>query len=543
MICENYPHAEMKQFKHECQITVIRNQTKTISLMESSNEILFETSYASFIGGSENDVGQSIAIDSDGSIYVAGSTDSSDFLDLDINGLTDCFVLKYDSTETELIYATIIGGTSKDELISICVDFEGNVYGTGRTTSNDFPTVNAFNYTNSGAGDCFVFKLNPNGDDLIYSTFVGGTENDFASDIAIDSQGCAYVTGSTFCRNGRDYDFPSVNPFDDTWNGENDAFVFKLNSNGDSLEYSTIIGGAAGDWLDSIAVDSQGNAVVTGNAESENWPMVNSYDPVWSSSLPNLPDVVLFKLNYSGNGLLWSTYIGGNGSDYGRSVTLDSSDNIYLVGATSSLDFPLKNSIQSTFNGGWSDCFILKMSSDGQSIIYSSYLGGTEHDEARDIVFDDSGCAYITGYSNSLDFPITNTTNSKTKGDYDFLVIKLNAVGNSSILSTYLGGSEDDRAYSIAVDNDDAIYITGRTCSLDFPTFQASDPSYNGGEEDCILVILCPSANDNISSYLWIFPIMFLIISITASMIVAGVLIQRRKTSKLIAFILHFSFH
>lgn len=518
--------------QYEAQITVIRNSNETTHPLENTEELEFyDISYSSYVGGSGNDISQSIVIDSEGSIYIGGSTDSSDFLNLgdelnEMQGKIDCFVLKFDSSGTELVYATMIGGIYNDELTSIYVDSTGCVYGTGRTNSPDFPTVNAFNDTNSGAGDCFVFKLNPSGNELVYSTFVGGSDNEFANDITVDSEGCAYVTGSTFSRNGRDFDFPLVNPFDDTWNGENeDTFVFKLSAEGDSLVYSTIIGGFAGDWLDSIVVDSQGNAVVTGNAESEDWPMVNAFDPTWSSSLPNLPDIVLFKLNASGNGLVWSTYIGGNGSDYARAVALDTSDNVYVVGGTSSHDFPLVNPIQSSFSGGWSDIFILKMSSDGQSLLYSTYMGGNELDEARDILIDNLGYAYIAGYSNSLNFPITNATGSENKGDYDSLVVKLNPEGNSSVFSSYYGGSNDDRAYGIAIRDQSTIYITGRTSSLDFPKHNEDVSSYYGGEDDGFILMLELEIYDKTETFVFI----FVIISIIGIGLFIGVIIHSKK--------------
>ena len=528
----DYNHSENTNGNNECRITLLGYTNNIVSELDGSSEqILYESVYATFIGGSGIDESQSIALDSEGNIYIAGSTDSSDFLGLsnesyEIKGRVDCFVLKLNPSGTEMIYATVIGGIGADEASSIYVDSDGCVYVTGRTSSFDFPTKNAFNDTHSGAGDCFVLKLNPEGNELLYSTFIGGSDNEFANDIAVDSEGCAYVTGSTFSENGQDFDFPLVNPYDDTWNGENeDAFVFKLSADGNSLVYSTIIGGFAGDWLDSIAVDSAGNAIVTGNTESEDWPMINAFDPIWSSGVMNVPDIVLFKLNASGNGMLWSTYIGGNGSDYGRSIALDSSDDIYLVGATNSHDFPIVNPIQSSFNGGWSDCFILKMTSDGQSLIYSSFLGGDEYDEARDIALDVSGNVYISGYSTSTNFPVVNSIDSENNGKHDCIVFKLNPEGSSLLFSTYYGGSENERAYSMAVDNGDSIYITGKTRSSDFPTINEYQHAYNGGDNDCFILKLEANSNNEMQ----LIAMIVIISCILGITIVIGVIIKLKK--------------
>lgn len=497
-------------------IQIRLSNNEPIQLEYDNAQVTYDIVYSTFIGGSQRDIGQSIAVDNQNCIYVTGSTDSSDFLNLssdeyEIQGQDDCFLLKFDSTGTELVYAVIIGGIGRDEPSSIYVDQFGCAYVAGRTSSLDFPVVNGVNDTPRGSGDCFVFKVSSDGKELLYSSVLGGSEDDFARDIAVDSEGCVYIAGTTFCTNGGDFDFPIVNPYDDTWNGNiNDGFVLKLNAEGDALIYSTIIGGYSGEWCESIAVDSQGNAIVTGFAESADFPMVNAFDDNWSSSEPNVPDCILFKLNSSGNGLLWSTYVGGNGSDYARSVSLDTSGDIYVTGATNSHDFPTVGGYESLFQGGWSDSFVFKMTSDGKTLLYSSFFGGSDYDEGRSIALDNNDIAYITGFTTSTNFPLKNPISSQLSGAHDCFIIKIDTNRDSILLSTFYGGVDDERAYSICVDLESNIYVTGTTSSSDYISYQGIIQSYMGGESDCFILKL----GDTSTSVYSVIAIFTLIVSI-----------------------------
>jgi hypothetical protein len=382
--------------------------------------------YSTFIGGTGPDVGRSIAVDSSGFAYITGNTKSPDFPTANAYNSTygggedwwgggDCFVFKLSADGSTLLYSTFIGGSNDDWGSSIAVDSSGNAYVTGITGSLDFPTVNAYNSTHGGEWDCFVFRLSADGSILLYSTFVGGTGEDWASSIALDLSGNAFVAGYT-----ESPDFPMVNAYSSTYGGEWDCFVFKLSADGSTLLYSTFIGGREYDWVSSVAVDSSGNAYVTGGTLSPDFPTVNAYNSTHGGEW----DCFVFRLSADGSILLYSTFVGGTGQDWASSIALDLSGNAFVAGITDSSDFPTVNAYNSTYGGGGgcflcgeSDSFVFKLSADGSTLLYSTFIGGNGFDEAYSIAVDSSGNAYVTGATNSPNFPTKNAYNSTYGGD------------------------------------------------------------------------------------------------------------------------------
>lgn len=294
-----------------------------------------------------------------------------------------------------LAYSTYLGGTDREEGFAIAVDGLGCAYITGRTFSSDFPTANSFDGSWNAIADAFVTKLSSSGNSLAYSTYLGGSSVDSGGGIAVDGLGAAYVTGITASS-----DFPTANSFDSDANGGWDVFVTKLSPSGNSLEYSTYLGGTSYERGRSIAVDGSGSAYITGITTSPDFPTANSFDDSWN----------------------------GNGN-------------------------------------GWSDAFVTKFSSSGDNIIYSTFLGGSHRDEAYGIAVDGSGSAYITGKTRSTNFPTANAYDSLQNGTYDAFVTKLSSFGNSLEYSTYLGGNIDEWGQSIAVGVSGSAYVTGATVS------------------------------------------------------------------------------
>jgi hypothetical protein len=372
-----------------------------------------------------------------------------------------------------LEYSTLLGGSGVDQGESIAVDSAGNAYVTGFTDSTDFPIANAAQGANGGQHDVFITKLNAAGSALVYSTYLGGSNSEFGRGIALDAAGSAYVTGVTQSTN-----FPTVNAFQST--GSGDAFVTKLTPAGSALVYSTYLGGSRADVGNRIAVDSTGNAYVTGFTESTNFPTANALQ----SAIGPPADAFVTKFNAAGSALVYSTYLGGIGQEHGESIAVDSAGNAYVTGATFSANFPTANAIQST-PGGDSDAFVTKFNAAGSALIYSTYLGGSHIDLSESIAVDSTGNAYVTGTTHSTNFPTANAFQGATAGMGDIFVTKLNATGSALAYSTYLGGTEHDGGWGIAVDAAGNAYVTGTTISTNFPTvnsFQSTTGS--AGLED-----------------------------------------------------------
>jgi hypothetical protein len=374
-----------------------------------------------------------------------------------------------------LLYASFLGGSGQEEALGTALDSAGNVYVTGYTLSDaaSFPeTPGAFQATRSGGSDAFVAKVSPTGSTLLYATFLGGSANDVGYDIVVDGAGNASVTGSTYSS-----DFPTANPLQATLGGPlSDAFVTRLNPGGTALLYSTFLGGALDDRGFGITGDGAGNVYVTGNTSSTNFPTANALQ----AALAGAWDGFVTKINPAGSALVYSTYLGGTEGDDGNAVATDGAGNAYVVGMTDSGDFPTVNSLQAARAGNW-DGFVTKLNADGSALVYSTYLGGDAYDEAFGVAVDGSANVYLTGVTFSMNFPTANAVQSTNAGSADAFVTKLNAAGSALVYSTYLGGSGFDDGRQPAVDGAGNTYVTGSTESNNFPTANAFQPTHGGG--------------------------------------------------------------
>ncbi|HVP07023.1 MAG TPA: SBBP repeat-containing protein [Candidatus Acidoferrum sp.] len=391
-----------------------------------------------------------------------------------------------------LTYGTFLGGMATDRAFAIAVDKSGSAYVTGETKSPDFSTINPFDGTyNGGSWDIFVSKLSPDGMTLEYSTYIGGSNLDRAWGIAVDSGGLAYLTGET-----RSTNFPTHNARQSKYSGsEADAFVLELTPGGDSLRYSTYLGGTLQDAGYGIAVDSRGRAYVTGHTHSSDFPTQNALYPTFSGGDG---DAFVARLASDGSALEFSTYLGGQYDDKGLGIAVDQFDSPFVVGTTSSPHFPTRHAFDSTWNLGIgnggdndevSDAFVVKLSPDGASLVYSTFLGGTGRDEGRGIGVDPGENAYVTGVTTSNNFPTSRAIQSSLDGYSDAFVTKLGPGGNALIYSTYLGGSDSDAGNGIAVAANGTACVVGETSSKDFPLKDAFQSSL-GGEEDAFAVRL-----------------------------------------------------
>jgi hypothetical protein len=491
--------------------------------------------YSTYLGGASNDEGNGIAVDVSGNVYVIGYTQSRNFPTtrgavqttyrstfvgrsrVFVPGVGgNAFVTKLNSNGSALLYSTYLGGRSLDQGLGITLDSSGNAYVTGMTSSSNFPTTKGALQTTYGGGqsDAFVSKLNTSGS-LVYSTYLGGSDQDVPSGIAVDASGNAYVIGYTTSSN-----FPTTAGAFQTlyagaeFVGGGAAFVSKLNSRGSALVYSTFLSGSDGASGDGIALDASGNAYVTGDSYSSDFPITpgafqssqprgsTGFQP--SSGFPTAPaafqtassgghtdafvskvnayagpdhyTAFVSKVNSRGSALVYSTYLGGSSHDNPRGIAVDASGNAYITGDTDSGNFPTTAGAFQTACGDAG--FVSKVNSRGSALVYSTCFGGG----GRGIAVDPSGNAYVTGSTGSKNFPTTaGAFQTAYGGNGDAVVIELNSRGSALVYSTYLGGSGKDQGNGIALDASGNVYVTGNTASSNFPTSATIFPKTTHG--------------------------------------------------------------
>jgi len=395
-----------------------------------------------------------------------------------------------------LSYSTYLGSNISDTPYDIAVDSAGHAYITGTVEMTSFPTTGPI-IGAAGYGEVVVTKLNVAGDGVIYSTFFGGPNGgELGLGIAVDEVGSAYVTGMT----GSADDFPTLNASQPASGGLSDAFILKLNPAGSALVYSTFLGGNNSDSSQGIAVDRAGNAYVVGNTSSRNFPTLNALQPTY----PGVRAGFVVKFGAAG-GPVFSTLLGGSESDDLYDVAVDGDGNIFVTGRTTSDDFPTKNAFQGTRIGaaGRTAAFVTSFTPGG-GLAYSTYLGGSDDEEGLGIAVSAQGLAYVTGFVESSDFPTAFAFDGTLGGGCSAFVTKLNADGDDALYSTYLGGSGGDCVANtdIALNSAGHAYITGGTGSLDFPTVRPVDGSLDGFTDAFVSCLDSAGGNLLYSTYL-----------------------------------------
>jgi hypothetical protein len=419
---------------------------------------------------------------------------------------------RYDHAKTlvidpTLVYSTFFGGSTADFVATIAVDSAGEAYVGGLTASTDFPvtpgTFQPLNYaiSTNEVSTAYISKFNASGTALLYSTYLGGNaipntvheQGDYVKGIAIDASGDAFVTGYTYSS-----DFPITSGAFQTTNepagvGLDTGFVTKLNPTGTELIYSTYLGGNILDELTALTIDSAGDAYISGITFSSTYPTTTgAYQTSNNSASENGYNSVITKLNPTGSGLIYSTYLGGT-SSYGTElnnfywtnpIVVDSSGNVYVAGFTTAGDFPVTAGAYQTKNNGTFNITVSKLNPTLSKLLYSTYLGGNTTSVIEGLAVDGSGNAYVAGYTSDTDFPVTtgafqttnnadtNTVDSANANQNGFLT-KINPTGTGLLYSTYLGGTTGpwggDEIYDLALDSAGDAYVTGSAMSRRLP--------------------------------------------------------------------------
>jgi hypothetical protein len=420
-----------------------------------------------------------IAIDPNGNTYICGET-----VDPWNDSSRNAFVAKINAEGTAELYYNSFGGDQTDVALAITADASGNAYVTGYTAVGiaghpafrQFPVMNPIQQERTGAGqEVFITKFDAEGK-IVYSTTLGGSENDQGTGIAVDPSGNIHVTGETSSK-----DFPTRNAFQSSLRGDSDAFVSVLNPQGSAFVFSTYLGGGDVDRAAAIAVDSGGNSYLTGQTQSSDFPVSNAARRVFgggtcqsfTTSRP-CKDAFVVKIDAQGSALQYATYIGGSSDDQGNGIAVDVLHNAWIIGSTSSPDFPIASALQSRLVGP-SDAFITKISPDGSALSYSTFLGGSGSEQGNAIAIDVSGNVYVTGATTSAGFPQTRPLQTFA-GSSDAFVTKLPGNGSALIYSTFLSGSSSptgnaaaNAGLGIAVDAHANVYVAGVTGASDFP--------------------------------------------------------------------------
>lgn len=456
--------------------------------------------YSTFLGGNSSDYGTAIALAPNGDVIVSGQTYSSDFLGAGgtRKGTTDLFVSRLNAQGTALLYTTLIGGSDDEETYGLALDHLGNAWLTGATRSEDFP-ANALWHTYDDNGDTFVTKLDSSGA-LLRSGYLGLSVHDMGYAIAVDTQGDAYVAGEVAGTYGPE------------------SFVKKIKADMSEILYAAYFGGAdrgfnKGTSVRAIAVDPQGNAYVTGRtnailSETDD----GGFQPFCTESDGldcTFDDALVLKLNPAGNAALFFTYLGGHGNDIGTDIALDPQGNILVTGYTFAADFPTQNALQPTKRGldNFTDAFVTKLTPQGDALLYSTYLGGDAWEEGHSLAVDHEGNAYVVGMTNSPNnFPISTDAPQPTLSGicsgggsgtchcYDGFATKLTATG-ALVWSTFVGGADDDQANGIAIDGNGNAYIVGSTESNGFPTTTGVVQGSKAASDDAFVVKIGVSSN------------------------------------------------
>jgi hypothetical protein len=477
--------------------------------------------YGTYLGGSGGDQPSGIVVDSTGSVYIAGYTDSPDFslttFGTPAASSNHVFVTKLDSTGSSLVYADYLGGNSDDYGIALALDSSNNVYVTGSTTSTNFPTVNPYQSAALGPYTGFVSKISADGSALVYSSYLGGSGFDEPAGIAVDTLGEAYVAGTTTSQ-----DFPVADAYQSAAQANqggvygNYGFLTKFTADGSSLNYSTYFAGNTNvqncgsscypspySAISALALDANGNAYVAGTTNTSNFPYTSG--AYLTSNSPVADATIGFVSKFASAGTLdYSTYFyGSSGNPVGiGAIAVDGSGSAYITGTVSSdTTFPTTSTTicnPSVSGVACSYAFVSKFDSAASTLLYSTFLGLNNYASPQSIALDSSDNAYVVANTSSAAFA-TNNPIEAYANDNDIILVEIDASATTQLFATYLGGSGNDFANGIAVDANGNMYLVGSTTSSDFPVTQGSLQNVLGGGTDAFVLKIGPNSAPSVA--------------------------------------------
>jgi hypothetical protein len=452
----------------------------------------YDLQFSTYLGSTGFDLFREMVVDDHGDIYLVGETESEDFpttedaFDRSNNGGTewapwDGFIMKLSGDGLEIIYSTYLGGSGDDAIFDIVVDEEGSAYVAGQTTSDDLPTVNAYDASYNGGEDCFIAKLSPNGSKLEFLTYVGGSGDDCAFSLDIDSSGDCIVVGRTAST-----DFPVLTTNNQaschSLGDDQDGFVFMLSDDGNSLEYSMYLGGDFNDEPLGINSDTDGNVVIVGSTGASNFPLVNPLD----DTLGGIWDCFIIKLNASGH-FLFSTYYGGSGIEYASEVSVDELGQITVAGIMKGGNFPIVGVNNVVLNGTWG-VFLLIMNSIGTEATFSGVIENSGADEStttvRGLVVHSAHEIWITGGTKCSGFPVTDDAFDREFKIQEGYITWIDLTSCTLNYSSFFGGGGLEYCTGLGITSDGDIICAGNTDSSDIPTLNAIEPNKLGSGND-----------------------------------------------------------
>ncbi len=370
----------------------------------------------------------------------------------------------------DVVVCTYFGGTGQEWVSKSDFDSEGNLVLTGTTMSTDLPLLNANQTEYAGLGDAFILKMNLQ-NEIVFATYFGGQGSEESMTLTVDDDDNIVIAGGTSSN-----DLPLLNPIQDELNGATDGFIAKFSPTGNLL-FSTYIGGSEGERIERSGIDPDGNYLFTGQTESDDYPITPG---VFQETFGGSSDIFVTSLSDDGQTIAYSTYFGNAAGEVGLDIDVDLNGNIVIVGLAYDTTITTEGVYQLEFGGGQSDSVIVKFSSNCTDLLWSTFLGGNFWEFCDDVDFDSSNNVVISGYTGSTDFPLVDQFYNNTP-NYDAFFAKLDPNGETLLLSSYLGGSLEDRSYGMEVLSGDAIIISSPSYSMDMPILNAIQSNNSGG--------------------------------------------------------------